>query len=43
MGVKTIGYFVYDSSTPAVVSANGNVPPPTDCMAEVKVLVDSYK
>lgn len=32
MGVKTIGRFVYDSSTPTM-----------DCMAEVKVLVDSYK
>lgn len=29
MGVKTIGRFVYDSSTPAAVSANGNVPLPT--------------
>lgn len=81
MGVKTIGRFVYDSSTPAAVSANGNVTLPTstvsnnciscimtnhrsehvdmshelqefydwqrtktmNCMAEVKVLVDSYK
>lgn len=29
MGVKTIGRFVYDSSTPAAVPANGNVPLPT--------------
>ena len=29
MDVKTIGRFVYDSSTPAAVSANGNVPLPT--------------
>lgn len=29
MGVKTVGRFVYDSSTPAAVPANGNVPLPT--------------
>lgn len=33
MGVKTIGRFVYDSSTPAVVSANGNVPLPTSTVS----------
>lgn len=33
MGVKTIGRFVYDSSTPAAVSANGNVPLPTSTVS----------
>lgn len=42
MGIKTIGRFVYDSSTATAIAANGAIPLPTSTVSTPCVSCDRY-